>query len=73
MAAGLASHFLGDETASPADNSMEQSDNVPQERKRRKFHFLGDETASPDAESTAENLHNTYAAMTEKRQRRFWV
>ena len=36
-------------------------------------HVLGDETASPDAESTAENLHNTYAAMPEKRQRRFWV
>ena len=36
-------------------------------------HVLGDETASPDAESTAENLHNAYAAMPEHRQRRFWV
>ena len=37
-------------------------------------HFLGDESASPDAEKTAaEDLHNTYAAMPEDRQRRFWV
>ena len=36
-------------------------------------HVLGDETASPDVESTAENLHNAYAAMPEHRQRRFWV
>ena len=38
-------------------------------------HFLGDETASPDAEqeTAAENLHNTYAAMPDDRQRRFWV
>merc|ERR1711990_270233 len=60
---------------------MEESENMPEERQRRFWgalaghvisHVLGDETASPDAESTAENLHNTYAAMPEKRQRRFW-
>ena len=38
-------------------------------------HVLGDETASPDAEqeTAADNLHNTYSAMPEDRQRRFWV
>ena len=35
LAAGLASHFLGEETASPADNSMEESENMPEERQRR--------------------------------------
>ena len=35
--------------------------------------LLGDQTASPGAQSAAENLHNAYAAMSEKRQRRFWV
>merc|ERR1711953_776015 len=62
---------LDDETASPADNSLEQSENMSEERERR--WWAGDETASPDDESFAENLHNTYAAMPEKRQRRFWA
>ena len=41
LAAGLAHHFLGEETASPdeiaspADNSMEESENMPEERQRR--------------------------------------
>ena len=41
----------------------------------KKGTLVGDETASPDAEqeTAAENLHNTYAAMPEDRQRRFWV
>ena len=39
LAAAAAHHFLGDdvadETASSADNSMEQSENMPEERERR--------------------------------------
>ena len=39
LAAAAAHHFLGDdvadETASPADFSMEQSENMPEERQRR--------------------------------------
>ena len=30
-------------------------------------------TAEQSNELTAENLHNTYAQMSEQRQRRFWV
>ena len=59
----------------PGGNSLEQSENMPEERERR-----GDDdwdhsiyAPSPDAESIAENLQNTYAAMPEERQRRFWV
>ena len=44
LAAGVIGHALidhfikGNEISSPADNSMEQSDNMPEERQRR---FLG--------------------------------
>jgi len=34
-AGALAHHLLGEETESPADNSMEQSENMPEERQRR--------------------------------------
>ena len=64
-------HRLDDETAPPAYNSLDQSENMPEERERRWWSHA--ETASPDDESVAENLHNTYAAMPEERQRRFWV
>merc|ERR1711990_1023429 len=49
---------LDDETASPADNSLEQSENMPEERERRffnLFHHFGDETASP-ADNSLNNL-----------------
>ena len=35
--------------------------------------FMGNQADAPDVATAAENLHNTYAAMSEKRQRRFWV
>merc|ERR1719454_1396766 len=80
LAAAAAHHFLGndvaDETASPADFSMEQSENMPEERQRRFWHelaanaahavinhYVGDESDSPADQS--EN-------MPEERQRRFW-
>ena len=94
-------HYVGDEADSPADNSLEQSENMPEERHRRFWvrfflkvmndllnclkgalahaagsvarSFLGDQDNAPDVATAAENLHNTYAAMSEKRQRRFWV
>merc|ERR1711990_111350 len=53
---------LDDETASPADNSLEQSENMPEERERRMVvahRWPGEVPASPD----------TYATMPEKRQR----
>ena len=65
--------WFGDENASP------DAEKMPEERQRRWWGgnwappSWGNEAASPDVESAAENLHNTYAAMTEKRQRRFWV
>ena len=34
---------------------------------------MGNQADAPDVATAAENLHNTYAAMSEKRQRRFWV
>ena len=35
--------------------------------------FLGDQDNAPDVATAAQNWHNAYAAMPEKRQRRFWV
>merc|ERR1712226_1519193 len=76
LAAAAAHHFLGDdvadETASPADFSMEQSENMPEERERLFWGALAHAAGSvargllgDEAQSPAEN-------MPEERQRRFW-
>jgi len=56
---------LDDETASPADKSLEQSENMPEERERRWWAHA--ETASPDDESLEQSEN-----MPEERERRWW-
>merc|ERR1712226_684125 len=79
LAAAAAHHFLGDdvadETASPADFSMEQSENMPEERQRRFWGALAHAAGSVARGllgEKSENWHSAYNALSVERQKRFW-